>query len=73
MDSILEVMAIAGLFLLRIGIPLVILVVLGLAIDRWQTHREEQIKEQYVVLLPKTKLTKATAETTEDEEIEKAA
>ena len=73
MDSILEVVVIAGLFLLRIGVPLVILVILGLAIDRWQNHRDEQIKEHYVVLLPKSKLTQAAAETTDDEEIEKAA
>lgn len=38
-----EILAIAGLFLVRVGIPLMVLIVLGLLIDRWQTRRNQEI------------------------------
>lgn len=41
-----EILAVAGLFLLRVGLPLVALIVLGLLVDRWQTRRNEEIKRQ---------------------------
>ncbi len=47
MNEILEVVAIAGLFLLRVGAPVLLLVVLGVLIDRWQRNRNAEIQRQY--------------------------
>ena len=43
MDDLLMVLSVAGLFLLRIGVPVLLLVGLGLLIDRWQSKREWDI------------------------------
>jgi hypothetical protein len=42
-----EIMAIAAMFLLRVGLPVAGLVLLGILIDKWQTKRDTQIKQQY--------------------------
>ena len=47
MDGILEVLSVVGLFLLRIGVPVLLLVALGIVIDRWQTRREQVINQRY--------------------------
>ena len=38
MDEILVALAVAALFLIRIGVPVAILIVLGILIDRWQSN-----------------------------------
>lgn len=40
----LEVLTVIGLFVLRIGVPIMLLVGLGLLIDRWQTHRAAAVR-----------------------------
>lgn len=42
----LEILTVTGLFLLRVGIPVVMLVVLGILIDKWQTRREAELRRQ---------------------------
>ena len=41
MDDIGLVLSVIALFLLRIGVPVILLVSLGVLIDRWQSKREE--------------------------------
>ncbi len=45
MAEILVVLSVVGLFLLRVGIPVVLLVGLGILIDRWQTKREAEVQK----------------------------
>ncbi|KAB2902879.1 MAG: hypothetical protein F9K27_15475 [Anaerolineae bacterium] len=45
MSEILVVLSVVGLFLLRVGIPVVLLVGLGILIDRWQTKREAEARK----------------------------
>lgn len=42
MSELQVVLSAAGLFIVRIGIPVMVLVALGVLIDRWQTHREAE-------------------------------
>ena len=39
MNSLWIVLGVVGLFFLRIGVPLLILIGLGIALDRWQGRR----------------------------------
>mgnify|MGYP000175688607 CR=1 FL=1 len=41
------VLSAMGLILLRVGLPVVALVAVGLLIDRWQTRRMEEVQQQY--------------------------
>lgn len=41
------VFGVVVMFLLRIGIPVLLLIILGSIIDRWQTARENDIRERY--------------------------
>ena len=41
MDQLLLTLSVAALFLLRIGVPVVMLITVGIGIDRWQSHREQ--------------------------------
>jgi hypothetical protein len=43
MEDFVMVLSVAALFLLRIGIPVILLVGLGILIDRWQSHREHNL------------------------------
>ena len=43
----LEVLAVAGMFFVRVGLPIILLVLLGLLVDRWQRNREEHIRQYY--------------------------
>jgi hypothetical protein len=43
------VLSAVGLILLRIGLPVIGLVTIGLLIDRWQTRRMEAVNEQYAM------------------------
>jgi hypothetical protein len=45
MDQLLLSLSVIGLFVLRIGVPMLILVGIGIAIDRWQSHREKQYQD----------------------------
>lgn len=40
MTDIMMVVSVAGLFLVRVGIPIIALVALGIVVDRWQRRRE---------------------------------
>jgi hypothetical protein len=46
MDELITTLAVAALFLIRIGIPVALLVGLGVLIDRWQSRREAGIQHQ---------------------------
>lgn len=46
MDALITTLVVAGLFLFRIGVPVVLLVGLGVLIDRWQSKRERDIQHQ---------------------------
>ena len=35
------------MFLLRIGLPILVLIVLGVLIDRWQSQRDEYVRQHY--------------------------
>ena len=44
MDALITTLAVAALFLIRIGIPVMLLVGLGVLIDRWQSKREADVE-----------------------------
>lgn len=44
MEQLLFTLSIAALFLLRIGVPVIVLITVGVVIDRWQSHRDQHIK-----------------------------
>jgi len=44
MDQLLLTLSIAALFLLRIGVPVIVLISMGVMIDRWQSHREQNLQ-----------------------------
>ena len=41
MEQLLLTLSIAILFLLRLGVPVIVLITLGVVIDRWQSKREQ--------------------------------
>lgn len=43
------VLSAMGLIVLRIGVPVVLLVALGMLIDRWQTRRMQDVNQQYAI------------------------
>ncbi|MBN1565187.1 MAG: hypothetical protein JXA10_15185 [Anaerolineae bacterium] len=43
------VLSAMGLILLRVGLPVLALVTIGLLIDRWQTRRMETVNTQYAM------------------------
>ncbi len=66
MDGVLAVLSVVGLFMLRIGVPVLLLVALGIVIDRWQTRREEYVEQRYGTM-PATDTAGAEAEAEEEE------
>lgn len=44
MNDLLTILSVTALFLLRIGVPVILLVALGLLIDRWQSKRESEVE-----------------------------
>jgi hypothetical protein len=46
MEQILLVLGVAAAFLIRIGIPVILLIGLGILIDRWQSKRENSAAEE---------------------------
>jgi len=45
MEQILLTLSIVALFLLRLGVPVIVLVSLGIIIDRWQSKRERNLQQ----------------------------
>lgn len=39
MPELSMILWVIGMFIIRIGIPLILLIILGIVIDRWQTRR----------------------------------
>ncbi len=48
MESISLTVTVLVMFLIRIGIPILLLIILGTLIDRWQTAREKNIHNRYL-------------------------
>ena len=46
MTQIELVLSVIGLFMLRIGLPLLLLIALGTIIDRWQRKQHEEARHQ---------------------------
>jgi hypothetical protein len=46
MEQLLTTLGVAVLFLIRIGVPVIILISLGILIDRWQSHRENVLRQE---------------------------
>ncbi len=44
-----EILSVTGFFLLRVGLPIILLVVLGIVVDRWQSKREERVQQMYAL------------------------
>jgi hypothetical protein len=72
MDGVLAVLSVVGLFMLRIGVPVLLLVALGIIIDRWQSRREEYIDQRYGTK-PETKTAEQEAEEEEQEKTRRVA
>jgi hypothetical protein len=47
MNELTMIIEVTILFFIRIGIPLLLLIVLGVVVDRWQSHREAQVRSYY--------------------------
>ncbi len=47
MEQLLLTLSIAVLFLLRLGVPMIVLITLGVIIDRWQSRREHKGQEAF--------------------------
>ncbi len=45
MDQLLLTLSIVALFLVRLGIPVILLISLGVIIDRWQSKREQKTQQ----------------------------
>lgn len=41
------ILGVVVMFLTRIGIPVLVLIVLGVLIDRWQSQRDDYIQQHY--------------------------
>lgn len=47
MNDLLLALGVAGLFFVRVGVPVLALIGLGILIDRWQSKREAEIDKLY--------------------------
>lgn len=47
MNEIYAILTVIGLFLLRIGLPLILLIALGTLLERHEARRRAQIKKMY--------------------------
>ena len=45
MEQLLLTLSIVALFLLRLGVPVIVLISLGVGIDRWQSRREQTAQQ----------------------------
>jgi hypothetical protein len=46
MEQVVLVVSVAAAFLLRIGVPVILLIGLGILIDRWQSKREKSFSDE---------------------------
>lgn len=46
MEQLLTIISVAALFLIRIGVPVIILITLGILVDRWQSKRENALRNE---------------------------
>jgi hypothetical protein len=46
MEQLLLVVSVAVMFLVRIGIPVILLLAIGILIDRWQSKREREVQQE---------------------------
>ena len=46
MEQLLTILSVAALFLVRIGVPVLILIALGILVDRWQSKREDALRNE---------------------------
>lgn len=44
MEQILTILGVAALFILRIGVPVIVLIALGVIVNHWQMKREESVR-----------------------------
>ena len=47
MEQLLATVGVVALFLIRVGVPVLVLVGIGILIDRWQSSREKEIDRLY--------------------------
>lgn len=47
MEQLQLILSVALMFFLRIGIPVLVLIVLGALIERWQNRRDDYIRQYY--------------------------
>ncbi len=45
MDQLLLTLSIVALFLIRLGVPVILLISVGVVIDRWQSKREQKVEQ----------------------------
>jgi hypothetical protein len=48
MEQVLTILAVAALFFVRIGVPVLLLISLGLVIDHWQSKRDEAVRRELI-------------------------
>ncbi len=46
MEQLLTIISVAGLFLIRIGVPVLVLLAVGLLVERWQSRREQALRQE---------------------------
>jgi hypothetical protein len=46
MEQVLLVVSVAVMFIIRIGVPVILLLSLGILIDRWQSRREKEVQQE---------------------------
>lgn len=46
MEQLLTIISVAGLFLVRIGVPVLVLLSVGLLVERWQSGREKALRQE---------------------------
>jgi hypothetical protein len=46
MEQLLLVISVAVMFIIRIGIPVILLLSIGILIDRWQSKREKDVQQE---------------------------
>ncbi len=43
MEQVLTILGVAALFLVRIGVPVLVLIGVGLLVDHWQSNRDKAL------------------------------
>jgi hypothetical protein len=65
------ILAVVALFMVRVGLPIILLIALGLLIDRWQSKRNDEIKQMQMPA-PTFQVIEG-GKVAEDEDLRKAA